>query len=169
MTESYQNIVRGRLRFKGGLLPVKENPNIKKRSRRKKRRERLNEKESILNDPKLLEELENVEDQDEINKILSQHKQTKENEKEENNSKNPIEVNQEKENTEQNENEDKEKPLFEREMTESEKLYYKILLKREKEKAKQLARTSHRQRVEEFNERLASLPEHHDIPKVGPG
>jgi hypothetical protein len=27
----------------------------------------------------------------------------------------------------------------------------------------------HRQKVENFNKKLANLPEHNDIPKVGPG
>ena len=27
----------------------------------------------------------------------------------------------------------------------------------------------HKEKVEQFNERLANLPEHFDIPKVGPG
>lgn len=29
--------------------------------------------------------------------------------------------------------------------------------------------TGHRQKVENFNKKLANLPEHNDIPKVGPG
>jgi protein FAM32A len=28
---------------------------------------------------------------------------------------------------------------------------------------------SHRQKIEEYNKKLANLPEHNDIPKVGPG
>lgn len=36
-------------------------------------------------------------------------------------------------------------------------------------KLKKLAQMSHRDRVKEFNEHLAKLSEHHDIPKVGPG
>jgi protein FAM32A len=28
---------------------------------------------------------------------------------------------------------------------------------------------SHRQKIENFNKKLANLPEHNDIPKVGPG
>ena len=28
---------------------------------------------------------------------------------------------------------------------------------------------SHRQAIEEYNAKLASLSEHHDIPRVGPG
>ena len=29
--------------------------------------------------------------------------------------------------------------------------------------------TGHRQKIENFNKKLANLPEHNDIPKVGPG
>jgi protein FAM32A len=39
----------------------------------------------------------------------------------------------------------------------------------QREKVAKLAMKSHRQRVEEFNQHLASLTEHYDIPKVGPG
>lgn len=41
--------------------------------------------------------------------------------------------------------------------------------KRASEKTKKMALKSHRERVAEFNAHLASLSEHHDIPKVGPG
>ncbi|XP_062021449.1 uncharacterized protein LOC133738025 [Rosa rugosa] len=33
----------------------------------------------------------------------------------------------------------------------------------------QMAKKSHRDRVQEFNQYLANLSEHYDIPKVGPG
>lgn len=41
--------------------------------------------------------------------------------------------------------------------------------KRESELIKKRLAKTHRQRIEEYNEYLASLSEHHDIPKVGPG
>ena len=40
---------------------------------------------------------------------------------------------------------------------------------REAERIRALASKSHRERVAEYNAHLASLSEHHDIPKVGPG
>ena len=40
---------------------------------------------------------------------------------------------------------------------------------REKEAIERLASKTHKEKVQEFNEKLASLSEHHDIPKVGPG
>lgn len=41
--------------------------------------------------------------------------------------------------------------------------------KLEEERLKKMAAKGYRDRVKEFNEHLASLSEHHDIPKVGPG
>lgn len=35
--------------------------------------------------------------------------------------------------------------------------------------AKQLASRSHREKIEEYNTKLAKLTEHNDIPRVGPG
>lgn len=41
--------------------------------------------------------------------------------------------------------------------------------KKQQEKLPLLAGKSHKEKVAEFNEYLAKLSEHHDIPKVGPG
>ncbi|DBA99435.1 TPA: hypothetical protein ACH3X3_012029 [Trebouxia sp. C0006] len=53
--------------------------------------------------------------------------------------------------------------------TVAERKYDEIQAKRAAEKTKKMALKSHRERVAEFNAHLASLSEHHDIPKVGPG
>ena len=53
--------------------------------------------------------------------------------------------------------------------TAAERKYDDIQAKRAAEKTKKMALKSHRERVAEFNAHLASLSEHHDIPKVGPG
>lgn len=53
--------------------------------------------------------------------------------------------------------------------TVTEKKFEERLLKREVQTAKTQVLKSHREKVKEFNEYLASLTEHHDIPKVGPG
>ena len=41
--------------------------------------------------------------------------------------------------------------------------------KREEEVMKKVAVKSHRERVAEFNERLSTLTEHFDLPRIGPG
>lgn len=53
--------------------------------------------------------------------------------------------------------------------TAAERQYDEIQTKRAADKTKKMALKSHRERVAEFNAHLASLSEHHDIPKVGPG
>ncbi|KAK9810241.1 hypothetical protein WJX72_007105 [[Myrmecia] bisecta] len=53
--------------------------------------------------------------------------------------------------------------------TEAEKKYEAAMTKREAERIKKQASKTHRERVNEFNQYLTNLSEHHDIPKVGPG
>ena len=53
--------------------------------------------------------------------------------------------------------------------TAAERKHDEVQAKRASEKTKKMALKSHRERVAEFNAHLASLSEHHDIPKVGPG
>jgi len=38
-----------------------------------------------------------------------------------------------------------------------------------KKRIEKMAAKSHREKIEEYNEKLANLSEHHDIPRVGPG
>lgn len=53
--------------------------------------------------------------------------------------------------------------------TKAEKKFEEKMIKREKHHSKTQVLKSHREKVKEFNEYLAQLTEHHDIPKVGPG
>lgn len=53
--------------------------------------------------------------------------------------------------------------------TEAEKRHEERLRKLEEERLRKQATKGYRDRVKDFNEHLASLSEHHDIPKVGPG
>lgn len=53
--------------------------------------------------------------------------------------------------------------------TETERKHEERLRKLEVERLKKIAGKSHKEKVKEFNDKLASLSEHHDIPKVGPG
>merc|ERR1712182_37317 len=53
--------------------------------------------------------------------------------------------------------------------TKAEKRFDEILTKREVEEVTKAASKTHRERVKEFNEKLAGMSEHYDIPKVGPG
>ncbi len=57
-------------------------------------------------------------------------------------------------------------PVVEDRRTEAEKRRDAHMMKYEEERAKKAAAKSHRQRIEEFNSKLATLTEHHDIPKI---
>jgi protein FAM32A len=56
--------------------------------------------------------------------------------------------------------------LLEADLTDAEKKALKKKREREAQELASLAKKSHRERVEEFNEKLASLTEHNDIPRV---
>lgn len=53
--------------------------------------------------------------------------------------------------------------------TDAQKKHDAAVAAREAERVAALAARSHQERVAEFNDKLARLSEHHDIPKVGPG
>jgi protein FAM32A len=53
--------------------------------------------------------------------------------------------------------------------TDAQKRHDAALATREAARIRDLASKSHRERVADFNDKLAAMSEHHDIPKVGPG
>lgn len=53
-------------------------------------------------------------------------------------------------------------------MTEAERRALKYKLEKERKDLAKVASKSHRERVEEFNEKLGNLTEHNDIPRVSP-
>eukprot|EP00980_Cylindrotheca_fusiformis_P030805 scaffold25450_cov117-Cylindrotheca_fusiformis.AAC.2 len=54
----------------------------------------------------------------------------------------------------------------EEDMTEAEKRAHKFKMERQRQESEAIAKKSHRERVEELNEKLGSLTEHNDIPRV---
>lgn len=50
--------------------------------------------------------------------------------------------------------------------TEAEKRFEDHMLKFEEQRLKKAASKSHRQRIKELNEKLSTLTEHHDIPRI---
>ncbi|XP_038897245.1 protein FAM32A-like [Benincasa hispida] len=54
-------------------------------------------------------------------------------------------------------------------LTPAERRYLQQWEKIDLQRMAQMASKSHRDRIQEFNQYLANLSEHHDIPKVGPG
>lgn len=53
--------------------------------------------------------------------------------------------------------------------TPAQKRYDECMARRERDTVGKAAAQTHKEKVDKFNEYLASLTEHHDIPKVGPG
>lgn len=51
--------------------------------------------------------------------------------------------------------------------TDAQKRYDKVMEEREEKRLKTMVAKSHREKVNDFNNLLASLSEHHDVPKVG--
>jgi protein FAM32A len=54
-------------------------------------------------------------------------------------------------------------------LTHSEKQFLNRKLNRLPDKIKKTLQTTYKQKYENFNKSLSKLPEHYDIPKVGPG
>eukprot|EP00455_Lapot_gusevi_P039098 TRINITY_DN4381_c0_g1_i1.p1 TRINITY_DN4381_c0_g1~~TRINITY_DN4381_c0_g1_i1.p1 ORF type:complete len:112 (+),score=31.76 TRINITY_DN4381_c0_g1_i1:67-402(+) len=53
--------------------------------------------------------------------------------------------------------------------TKAERRFEEAVAKREAELIEKKITKTHRQKIEEFNQYLANMSEHYDIPKVGPG
>jgi protein FAM32A len=53
--------------------------------------------------------------------------------------------------------------------TAAQKKFDELAEKRRREQLQKAATKSHRQRIVEFNKKLANLSEHNDLPKIGPG
>ncbi|PNX54429.1 protein FAM32A-like [Trifolium pratense] len=54
-------------------------------------------------------------------------------------------------------------------LTPAEKRFLQQTEKLERQRLAKMANRSHRDRIQQFNQYLANLSEHYDIPKVGPG
>lgn len=61
------------------------------------------------------------------------------------------------------------KGLYDDMLTAAERRYLRQWEKINLQRMAKMASKSHRDRIQEFNQCLANLSEHHDIPKVGPG
>eukprot|EP00668_Euglena_longa_P011395 GGOE01013795.1.p1 GENE.GGOE01013795.1~~GGOE01013795.1.p1 ORF type:complete len:128 (+),score=43.78 GGOE01013795.1:31-384(+) len=53
--------------------------------------------------------------------------------------------------------------------TPAERAYEAEIQARAQQKARKIAEKSYRDRIDEFNSKIATISEHYDIPKVGPG
>ncbi|ORX77857.1 DUF1754-domain-containing protein [Anaeromyces robustus] len=62
-----------------------------------------------------------------------------------------------------------EEEIIEGKKTKAELRFEEVQLKRQLQRVKEYAKTSHKEKVAIFNEKLENQTEHYDVPKVGPG
>lgn len=139
-TMSFANVVPGKLKLKGKALDVK-NGGVKK----KKKTKRTDERYLLLQQEQeqQLKLLEGGWDQDVADEEVGEGKEGGSGEQQ--------------------------LAILEDHRTPAEKVYDEQRAKLEARRLAKVGSKSHRQKVEEFNQYLANLSEHYDIPKVGPG
>lgn len=144
----YDTAIQGRLTLKGRALPSNE-----KKKKKKRKRE---------------------EDQEEF-EVKREKTETAEEERGEQNGKDPSEADGAEGDRSPvgDEEVDEDLLLLEEEQnpnwTPAEKAFRLAQKKREKERVNERLKLTHRQRMEKLNAHLASLSEHFDQPRVGPG
>ncbi|XP_021761938.1 protein FAM32A-like [Chenopodium quinoa] len=138
---AYDNVIGGKLKLKGKALDVKTG-GIKKKKKQKKQYDEVSE---IKED----EKIETKEGEDAESAIT---------------------------NVEENNNNESDKstgkgkaPNFADHLTPAEKRYIEQREQLDVQKYSKMSKNSHRDRLDDFNQYLANLSEHYDIPKVGPG
>lgn len=142
-TKAYKSAVGGKLNLKAGKF---------KKSKKKSKKKLKKKKAHDIDGNKTEKKLKDIESNKDIN--------------EENNM---------KDNNKDNTNNKEYKPFksdFEKameELTDSEKQFLERQKMNESYFINKQSQMTHRQRIEQYNNNLAELSEHHDIPKVGPG
>lgn len=146
---AYANVVGGKLKLKGKPLDVRAAGVKKKKKKRDAQQEQLRLLEG-------LDEEKGVVEGEQTNKHSPSEADAE--------AKGEVEV-------EGEEGRAVERPgaPCEDQRTAAEKRYHEQKAQLDAQRMSKVACKSHRQRVEEFNQYLANLSEHYDIPKVGPG
>uniref|UniRef100_A0A6B2LPE6 Protein FAM32A n=1 Tax=Arcella intermedia TaxID=1963864 RepID=A0A6B2LPE6_9EUKA len=137
----------GRLVLKGGVVPKREKLEKSKSKSKAKDKEKKSKKDK---------EREKDNEDNSREKVEKAEKKRKRSEEDQS-------LKAKRQRTE----EDKEKDDDWR--TPSEKAFDLVQAQRKQIRIAKAVQKSHRQKVEEFNTKLANLSEHYDIPKVGPG
>ncbi|CAO2040883.1 unnamed protein product [Urochloa humidicola] len=135
----YQNVVGGRLKLKGKALDVKEG-GVKKKKKKKQQQHR--EESSQIGHDELHEGGSSELPTDPNNELTEADKMGEE--------------------------EGNPHPDYDH-LTPAERRYMEQKQKIDMQKLAKVANKSHRDRIQDFNQYLANLSEHYDIPKVGPG
>ena len=156
---------RGQLNLKRSQFKKKADKKEEREKKRKKGKKRKRRKRRVLE-----REIHELVDLDDVNRRI----QEVEEEERRDRKRKERERQEESEKNEMNKNEEY-KPFksdFEKamqELTDSERRFLERQKMNESYFIKKQSVKTHRQRIEEYNNNLANLSEHHDIPKVGPG
>ncbi|KAL2932746.1 Protein FAM32A [Bienertia sinuspersici] len=139
---AFDNVIGGKLKLKGKALDVKSG-GIKKKKKQKKH-------------------------YDEVSETKQEEK------KDDGNAESLTLTNEEDSNKDNNNESDKstgkgKAPNFADYLTPAEKRYIEQREQLDVHKYSKMSKNSHRDRLDDFNQYLANLSEHYDIPKVGPG
>ncbi|KAF4351565.1 hypothetical protein G4B88_000603 [Cannabis sativa] len=140
---AYDNVVVGKLKLKGKALDVKAGGMKKK----KKHKKLLQDQNSVIKQDDLSTAGggSGILEEDEINDSDGSNNNNKSSE------------------------EGKSGNSYDQNMTAAEKRYIEQRERIDNQRLAKTANKSHRDRIQDFNQYLANMSEHYDIPKVGPG
>ncbi|KAF4354125.1 hypothetical protein F8388_004137 [Cannabis sativa] len=140
---AYDNVVGGKLKLKGKALDVKAGDMKKK----KKHKKLLQDQNSVIKQDDLSTAGggSGIFEEDEINDSDGRNNNNKSSEEGKNGS------------------------SYDQNMTAAEKRYIEQRERIDNQRLAKTANKSHRDRIQDFNQYLANMSEHYDIPKVGPG
>ncbi|MBA0774633.1 hypothetical protein Gotri_009830 [Gossypium trilobum] len=138
---SYENVVGGKLKLKGKALDVKAG-GIKKKKKHKKQIQ--HDDQITQNDPS---DAASAGETTEVS----------------------VDPNEEDINNAEKSSGEKAAPHYDDHLTPAERRYIEQREQLDVHRLAKLANKSHRDRIQDFNQYLANMSEHYDIPKVGPG
>ncbi|CAH2037299.1 unnamed protein product [Thlaspi arvense] len=138
---AYENVIGGKLKLKGKALDVKAG-GVKKKKKKQKNQEEVALK---ITEHELIE----GENAEALGKL--------------------IEGEEEEQDRSEKASEDAKFQHDDDHLTPAERRYIEQKQRLDVQKLAKEANKSHRNRIEDFNQYLANMSEHYDIPKVGPG
>ncbi|WCJ37153.1 hypothetical protein M5689_018307 [Euphorbia peplus] len=147
----YENVIGGKLKLKGKALDVKAG-GIKKKKNKKPKKTHDEQLSKVVDD-----ELELPKGEENIEEEISQLGEEAQGGNE-----------SEKLGEEEEEEEEKTASFYDN-LTPAEKRYIEQREQIDTHRMAKEANKSHRDRIQDFNQYLANMSEHYDIPKVGPG
>ncbi|CAN8293017.1 unnamed protein product [Cochlearia groenlandica] len=143
---AYDNVIGGKLKLKGKALDVKAG-GVKKRKKKQKKQEevalKITEPEEVIEGESTEEALDKLIEGEEEEEEAGRNEKASEDAEFEHN----VDVH----------------------LTPAERRYIEQKQRLDVQKLAKEANRSHRDKIEDFNQYLANMSEHYDIPKVGPG